>query len=189
MFKMLGSYLHYFRVHIGTLPTIYYIIAIYIFAICCLLFFYSSKKFNKSISKSFLYSYLWIAVSMTIIERPVLNSQIFRMTLIRDRQLFSADFEYQYERVKNIVMAVPFGFLFPQSYIEKYKFTLLIGILLFTLIEFLQVLFRRGIFEIADIIDNIIGCEIGFVVYVLFNRKKREFYENKTINQMREKEK
>lgn len=68
--------------------------------------------------------------------------------------------------VINIIMFMPFGFLLPMIF-KKADNLLQISVItaIFSLgIELLQVLSHRGVFEIDDIINNLVGSIIGYTI-------------------------
>ncbi|MBQ6272113.1 MAG: VanZ family protein [Clostridiales bacterium] len=69
----------------------------------------------------------------------------------------------------NIALFVPFGVLLPlvDDWFDKWKRTVLIGFVFSVTIEFVQYITCRGYFEIDDIILNLIGTGLGFVVFQL----------------------
>ena len=75
----------------------------------------------------------------------------------------------------NIVVFVPFGFLLP--YVQKgaAKFpVLLLNAFLFVLgIEVFQLFSAFGAFDVDDILLNCFGASIGWVIYWVWERRKR----------------
>lgn len=71
----------------------------------------------------------------------------------------------------NIIMTIPFGFLFPLVKNQKPKLlkTMYYTFLLSLGIELLQSIINNGrISDITDIITNVIGGTIGYILYFLF---------------------
>ena len=87
--------------------------------------------------------------------------------------------------VLNICLFIPLGFLIPIGFRKMRRLwkTAAAGFGVSLLIEFTQIIFRKGIGEVDDLIDNTVGTMIGFGVFVLvlliFNwirgRKTEEF--------------
>ena len=65
--------------------------------------------------------------------------------------------------ILNIALFVPLGFLLPLGirWFRRFWRTYLAGLFLTGMIEGAQLIFHRGIFEIDDIIDNLLGAMIG----------------------------
>ena len=83
--------------------------------------------------------------------------------------------------ILNIMMFVPFGFLLPLVSKKFHAFwkTYLAGFVFTVLIEVLQLILRRGIFELDDLMNNTVGAMIGYgcyciVLYVADIIKKRK---------------
>ncbi len=72
--------------------------------------------------------------------------------------------------ILNILMFVPFGFLLPFLWpkFEKTGWTYLAGFAMTALIEGLQLVLRRGIFETDDLLNNLLGTMIGYGFYRLW---------------------
>lgn len=69
----------------------------------------------------------------------------------------------------NILMFVPFGFLLPFGVRKLGRFwkTWLAGFLLTVLIELAQLTLRRGVVEMDDIFNNLLGTMIGYGFYAI----------------------
>ena len=80
--------------------------------------------------------------------------------------------------ILNILMFVPIGFLLPLIFkkCQCFYITYLAGFFLTLFIEILQLITKRGIFELDDILNNTLGCAIGYGIIMifisLFKRKK-----------------
>lgn len=71
--------------------------------------------------------------------------------------------------VGNIVWFVPFGFLVPVIW-QKLKsyFTIPLGFLLSLVIETGQLVLKKGMFEIDDLVLNTLGTAIGCLIYKIY---------------------
>ena len=72
--------------------------------------------------------------------------------------------------ILNIMMFVPLGFMLPLLFkkFEKWYYTYLAGFVSTLVIETLQFVSKRGIFEIDDLINNTLGCMIGYGIVMIF---------------------
>lgn len=72
--------------------------------------------------------------------------------------------------ILNILMFVPLGVLLPLVFNKCKKFwvTYLIGFLSTILLEVIQLISGRGIFELDDIFNNTLGCVIGYGFVMIF---------------------
>ena len=84
--------------------------------------------------------------------------------------------------ILNILMFVPIGFLLPLLFkkCQCFYITYLAGFFLTLFIEILQLITKRGIFELDDILNNTLGCAIGYGIIMifisLFKRKKSAYW-------------
>ena len=71
----------------------------------------------------------------------------------------------------NVLAFVPIGLLLGCAFERlRWKTVLMIGAGFSILIELLQFIFKRGFAEFDDVFHNVLGCAIGFGVYVLIAR-------------------
>ena len=69
----------------------------------------------------------------------------------------------------NVVLFIPIGILFMLLLTCKHKCVIIviIGFLLTSVIELIQLIFHRGLFEFDDIFHNTLGTVIGIGIYLL----------------------
>lgn len=72
----------------------------------------------------------------------------------------------------NIAMYIPLGFLLPCCFkrFDKCRYVMLMATVSSLSIELLQVIFRIGLFETDDILNNVIGAMMGLMIYVLITK-------------------
>lgn len=70
----------------------------------------------------------------------------------------------------NVFLFVPYGFFLPyfSEKCRKYGKTLLFSALGITVIELTQLMTRRGICDVDDLILNLIGISLGFALFALW---------------------
>lgn len=116
---------------------------------------------------------------------------IFVMTLFR--RSAGADFEFRFQPFEsyyialveggievllqiiiNIAMFIPIGFLLPCCFemYEKYRYVLITAVIASVSIELLQLIFRIGLFETDDVINNVFGTMIGLGIYIVAKKVK-----------------
>ena len=89
--------------------------------------------------------------------------------------------------ILNILMFVPLGIILPLIFRKCRKFwvTYLVGFLSTVLLEVIQLVTKRGIFEFDDIFNNTLGCVIGYGIIMIillgFMDKKRQL-KNKSLS-------
>ena len=73
------------------------------------------------------------------------------------------------QNIKNILVFIPFGILFP---VKRWNVTL-IAVLAFSVsIELIQYAFALGWCEVDDVISNAVGAMIGFGLWIIFRKIK-----------------
>lgn len=74
----------------------------------------------------------------------------------------------------NICSFIPVGILVGLI-VEKYRIgkAMLVGLLMSTMIEFLQLIWKRGVFDVDDFLNGVVGALIGalLVVFIMSIRK------------------
>ena len=139
---------------------------------------------NLNLGKIALWSifliYMIIVLGATIGNRPSgyesINLHLFSSYRHAYNNFSLAEWRYI---ILNILMFVPIGFMLPLLFkkCECYYITYLTGFSISIFIEILQIISKRGIFEIDDIINNTLGCVIGYgivmILMALFKRSKK----------------
>lgn len=128
------------------------------------------RKIDK-ISINLLWSFYFVFLIFVLFVRPIgfralnLNPLEFIYNIRNNSSFLST-------LMLNILIFVPFGFLFRN---RKSLFSILTAISVFLIIECIQYIFKLGIFDIDDIIFNLIGFLIGYkilsrVLIKIFNK-------------------
>ena len=117
----------------------------YVFLVLCTTIFYREETFEKRYN-------LYPLSSYTILYNNLL-AQI----------------------IMNVMMFVPIGFFAGGALKKKYTWIVLgIGLVLSFFIEITQLISTRGVFNVDDIIHNVLGCAIGFLCFVFcYKQMKR----------------
>jgi len=128
------------------------------------------------IKYAFFTIYILILLKLTLFRQTTLENYEINFTLFVDLiNVYKKSGLWQFIRlfIGNIVWFIPFGFMLPKM-LKKCNFTTvtLSGFLLTLLIEILQLVFKKGICEIDDLILNIAGTMIGYSVYKIIQRIK-----------------
>lgn len=81
-------------------------------------------------------------------------------------RVFAGSREMLWESLLNILLLLPVGILLPFTLHRRVRWWqgLLVGIAISAVIELGQLLWRRGLFEVDDIIHNALGCMIGCMI-------------------------
>lgn len=155
------------------------LLALLIIGSITLLAIYKKKSFRK-IAWLFLVEYVFFVLGVTVLYRSIVLIKFYftplwsYVSIIRD-----GNTKILYETILNMVLFVPIGMLWgaiTSKWPKKWQSvsSVLLGITLSIIIEFLQYYFRKGYIETDDVIHNTLGCIIGFVFwrscYRLFKR-------------------
>lgn len=123
-----------------------------------------------------MYIYLSFVLYFTLM--PIVSSLLFifnhpyvPMNLVPFSDVLEGRGDFIRQIILNVIMMIPFGFLFPLTQKTKSKFikTIFYTFILSLCIEFLQPLIN-GVrsSDITDLITNILGGMIGYFFYIVF---------------------
>lgn len=92
---------------------------------------------------------------------------------------FFGDAEWDKEIIENILIFVPYSFLYLQAFDKPcpWKSALLLSSMTTVFIEISQLLFWLGAFQFADMIHNIIGGIIGYILWITIKTVKKVYQE------------
>lgn len=119
----------------------------------------------------FLFFYLFTVCLSTIIGRPILAKRIMNLSPFWSWKKMIGGNRYWFIMVaENILMLMPIGFFMPfinrsNKYFIK---TVGLGFLFSLIIEILQYIFKVGMFEIDDLLNNTFGVFISCSLATLF---------------------
>jgi glycopeptide antibiotics resistance protein len=74
-----------------------------------------------------------------------------------------------YNLAANIALFIPFGYLLKVISISR-KHRLFLPVLFITIIELAQYFTNRGSLDVDDLLLNLLGVYLGFIMYPLLNR-------------------
>lgn len=136
-----------------------------------------SQLSRKRWTVSLLVSYTFLVIALTILIRE--TGAAFRFELVpfwsyRD-YLNGTDKTLLSEIIANIVMFIPIGILTGSIWGQKSAW-LAMGFS--TIIELLQLITKRGLFEFDDIIHNTLGALIG-IALLMAGKKVIGFFESR----------
>lgn len=129
-------------------------------------------KMSKVALLSILFIYIVIVLGATIGDRVSTDSKSLSMHLFSSYKDAWNNFSPGAWRniILNILMFVPLGILLPLIFknCRKYWITYLLGLFFTLIIEVIQLISGRGIFEVDDIFNNTLGCIIGYGIVMIF---------------------
>ncbi|MGL4336071.1 MAG: VanZ family protein, partial [Turicibacter sp.] len=175
------------------LGIIFVMILLFIFLIGYVVGYKKIFKGQKQLSKkkimgvSILCCYLFVVFGATLGTRGNFYTGVVSFYPFRSYKEAWNNFSVMEWRniILNIMMFIPLGFLLPilfKSFKTGWK-TYLAGFLLTLVIECLQLVSGRGIFEVGDTINNTVGCMIGygFVMFFIYVVKDRDHWPLKHL--------
>ena len=168
--KLDWGYIYQYMIEYDTgVPLVVIIgVSIFVFLLSLGLFFVSTSfsTFARRTSFCMLVGYFFLVLCATVFYRD--ETYVMRYTL---RPLWSYTMLYSRllaMNILNILLFIPIGLLLTGA-LKKHNFFNVIGLgfLLSSFIEVTQLITTRGIFNIDDIIHNVLGCAIGYLCFLL----------------------
>lgn len=145
------------------------LIALIAYYVIYKMLFHGQKKLNtgKIVSFFILLTYVGMVLYLTLVARgPMGYTEHNKVAFLESYKDAWVSFSYRswYLLILNILMFVPIGFLLPIAWnkCQRFWITYLLGILFTVFIEVTQFVTGRGIFEGDDILNNALGCMIGY---------------------------
>lgn len=127
---------------------------------------WKGKAAGKFIAALLSIEYIALIFFSTVLFRLEKAERIFNSQPLRS--YFSTN-NYG-ETYMNVLAFIPLGLLLGWAF-YKHSFvkTIMVGFMVSVTVESLQFCFKRGFSEINDVINNTLGCAIGFGVYRLLS--------------------
>ena len=128
---------------------------------------------KKRLGWVFFVVYVLFLLWLTILSRqPRTGERVFKWELFWAYRALIAGESFgrteSIQNINNILVFIPFGVLFPG---KRWKWLLLIAVLLSAGIEAVQYVFNLGWCEIDDVICNVLGAAIGFGLWKMIKGK------------------
>lgn len=141
-------------------------------------------RFLQGIAGVLLFIYLWTVLESTVFTRipyaqPQYELHLFwswkAVFLHHDREMLK-------ENILNCLLLLPYGCLVPVTLGRKigWKEGLLIGFGTSSVIETLQLITCRGLFEFDDFVHNGLGCMLGVLLISWFCQKNINIHEGES---------
>lgn len=150
----------------------YFIMLILLFFVY--IFLYKCGKVNKVqiIAGLLLFTYYCIVLESTVFTRKNQGYHAYELEVFwswKDVIRYHSR-EMLKENLLNIALLFPFGLLLPFSFYKILRWWqgLVMGLIASALIEVLQLILCRGLFEFDDMIHNGFGCMLGSMLVGLF---------------------
>lgn len=136
-------------------------------------------RWGQAVALVLLSVYIFLVFCSTVFARPNIGGHAYQLVPFWSyREIVThGSRDLLVENLLNIVMLMPVGFLLPVlSQKIKVKHTFLVALAISYAIEFSQLLFGGGLFELVDDpFHNIVGAMIGYGIYhgIMLRRRKR----------------
>ena len=126
-----------------------------------LFYLLSQLLFKETISKQ-LIQFMWCLYAcfmvVLLFGRPYLGASV-NLNLLK---LIDMNLYLFFQNMFNFLFFIPIGFVFKRN--NSKKRVLIISLIFVVLLETLQLVFMRGVFDIVDILCNVSGIFAGFIV-------------------------
>lgn len=119
-----------------------------------------------------LIPFVFLVFSSTVLSRTPFSDYKYRLIPFWSyREILRGSRFLFWEDVLNVFMLMPVGILLPviiDRYVKHHcgRKVIFAGFLISAVIEILQLLLKRGLFEFDDMIHNTIGVAIGYGIYL-----------------------
>lgn len=139
---------------------------------------YIEENGYKSILKllkqeKYIKFFLFSTFTTMVLFRTLLNRDIWSNPLsdvFGGWTIEKSDGAINTEPIENIILFIPFSFLLGYVFHKDFKTCVLYSVFLTFFIEFSQLFFRLGTFQISDLVYNTIGGIIGACIYVCMRK-------------------
>lgn len=158
------------------------IVLVSLMAVFCIKISYAYKwKKSQSIIAWLLICYIILIFTSTVFARTPKAMYEYELELFWSYRQGMKNYgrEMIYQSILNIMMLMPIGLFFPMLTGGKFKkrilngiATVFVGFCISYIIEILQLILKRGLFEFDDIFHNTLGVVIGFLIYCSMSKVK-----------------
>ena len=154
-------------------PTSFLVGFLVLFGVGAVLFFafFGWKRGAKWSAGLLLVEYMVLLLALAVLTRKVLPDRIFDFAPFWSYRevLRSGKDALLTQNIANVMAFVPIGLLLGCAFGRmKWWKALAIGGGFSILIEVLQFVFLRGFAEFDDVFHNVLGCMIGYWIYIVF---------------------
>lgn len=169
---MIGKLQHFITVVFRDIPTSLLVGFLVLFGVGTVLFlaFLGWKRGAKWSAGLLLLEYVIILLAMAVLTRTAQSARTFNFTPFWSYRAIILDGKNALltQNIANVGAFVPIGLLLGCAFGRmKWWKALAVGGGFSLLIEVLQFVFKRGFAEFDDVFHNVLGCAIGYGVYVL----------------------
>lgn len=157
---------------------IWFILSVFVGVVAYVIFRNDKIKLLTLVSLPMIAFYLSFVFTITIFSRvPSRNAQYNYLLFWTYRAILDGNYNLISEIAWNIILFIPISVLLMLaiSYKNKVFIAIVSGFLMSSLIEVIQLVSHRGLFEFDDIVHNTLGATIGVCVYLLVSLIVKRF--------------
>lgn len=126
------------------------------------------KSCIHALSVFFLLTYVIIILEIAIFSREPGSRNGICMRLFGT---WGDNEQMQAYVIENILLFIPFGFLFPLAFNRlRRRYTILTALVMSVFIEVVQLIAKCGFCQLDDVVMNVLGSGVGLSVYIIMNR-------------------
>ena len=173
---MTGEFIAYLKIFVS-IPTAYYLLAASVAAAVMATVSGGFRKRQKDITiyriaaYGILSGWLFLTLAETVLCREPGTSRSMQLRLFWSYR--SQSREYLVLDLFNILLLLPAGFLLPLCGVKRFRRVLIVGFLWSLMLETLQFITRRGLFEADDLFHNTLGACLGYLIFMLAVRIRK----------------
>lgn len=167
---MIDKFQEFLNLCFCDVPTSVLVGLLIVFFIGTVLFlsFLGFKKGSIWSARLLFFEYLFFLLLLAVLTRPVQEDRMILCTPFWSYRAILEGKDILPETIMNVIVFIPIGFLLCCSFRRlKWWQVLSIGAGFSILIEVLQFVFKRGFAEFDDVFHNVLGCAIGYGVYLV----------------------
>lgn len=173
---MVGEFIAYLKIFLS-IPAAYYLLAVSTAAATMVVVSAGSRSRQREVSKrriaasGILAGWLFFTLAETVLCRESGTSRSMQLRLFWSYR--SQSREYLVLDLFNILLLLPAGFLLPLCGVKRFRRVLIVGFLWSLMLETLQFITRRGLFEADDLFHNTLGACLGYLIFRLAVRIRK----------------
>ncbi len=170
----------YLKSNYSDVPVTFYVVLLFVFNIGAILSFskYGKEKGFRVFALVVLIEIIILILAATVFLRETNPNVGYNFIPFWSYRMPSKDLQYSMymENLMNILMFIPLGFSLGCAFKSiGWKRMIFVALCLSATIEAMQFVFKKGFAEVDDVMHNIIGCIIGYGLYLTVKKGYERF--------------
>ena len=167
IYNLYGGYGYYY-LQSGVPNVVIWVLQITVIGTFIVWAFYDRNNFIKKAIALLLADYILFLFCSTIMFRTESAEIGWRLLPFwKYREIANGYDQFVMEIVLNILVFIPIGFLASCLWYGKdFKKVIGLGLIVSLVIELGQLVFEKGVAELDDVINNVLGCSIGYLMAI-----------------------